>query len=145
MKTNQKLSIVSLLALGVLAAGFNAKPASAQELEGKFTLPSEVHWGLATLPAGDYSFKLDAANPKGLVGVCRGLQTVAFVSPLGYGDSESKRSVIVVEAGIVRKLSLPQIGRDLSFAAHKPAHRAAPQEEELAQIIPVTAVGAAGR
>ena len=145
MEKNRNLSLIRLLVLGVLAVGLQAKPAHAQVFQGKFTLPSEVHWGLATLPAGDYSFELDAANPKGLVGVCRGRQTVAFVSPLGYGDSESKRSVIVVEAGIVRKLSLPQIGMDLSFAAHKPAHRAAPQEEVLAQIIPVTVVGAAGR
>jgi hypothetical protein len=145
MKTNQKLSIVSLLALGVLAAGFSAKPASAQVFQGKFTLPYEVHWGLATLPAGDYSFKLDEGYPEGRIDVCRGPQAVAFVQPLGYGNSKSNRSVIVVEAGIVRKLSLPQIGMDLTFAAHKPAHRAPPQEKELAQIIPVTAVGAAGR
>jgi len=145
MERNRNLWVIRLLVLGVVAVGLHAKPASAQEFQGKFTLPSEVRWGLATLPAGDYSFELDEANPKGLVSVCRGRQTVAFVMPLDYGDSESKRSVIVVEAGIVRKLSLPQIGMDLSFGAHKPAHRAAPREEELAQIIPVTAVGAAGR
>ena len=130
-----------LLVVGVLAVGLQAKPASAQSLEGKFTLPSEVHWGSATLPAGDYSFTLDQGNGEGLVRVSRGLEAVAMVQPLGYGDSKSKRSVIIVEAGIVRKLSLPQIGMDLSFAAHRPAHRAAPQEEELAQIIPVAAAG----
>ena len=145
MKTNRKLSIVSLLALGVLAAGFNPKPASAQEFEGKFTLPSEVRWGLATLPAGQYSFTMDRANPVGLVRVYHGPRPVALILPQSFRDPNSERSAIVVVAGIVRKLSLPQIGLDLTFAAHKPAHCAAPQEEELAQTIPVTAGGAAGR
>ena len=142
MKTNQKRSIVSLLALGVLAAGFSAKPASAQVLEGKFTLPSEVHWGLATLPAGDYSLTLDKSNTDGMVSVSRGSRPVALILPQGLRDAKSERCEIVAEAGIVRELSLPQIGVTLNFTAHNPTHRAAPDKGQLAQIIPVAAAGA---
>jgi len=42
------------LALGALATSGNAQNA----YQGKFTLPCEVHWGSATLPAGDYTFTL---------------------------------------------------------------------------------------
>ena len=144
METNRKPWVIGLV-LGVLVVGLTSKPASAQVFRGKFTLPSEVRWGMATLPAGDYSFELSKSGVDGLLTVYRGGRPVAFISHQGVSDPKAERSVIVVEAGRVRELSLPQIGETLCFAAHKPAHRAAPQEKELAQIIPVTAVGAAGR
>jgi len=146
MKTNRKLSIVSLLALGVLAAGFSAKPATAQELEGRFTLPSAARWGFATLPAGDYSFTLDQfAARRGVIQVYRGERTVAFVMPLAFGDRTSDRSEMTLVSGAVRELNMPQIGTSLRFSDHNLRHRRAPKEIELAQAIPVTAVGAAGR
>jgi hypothetical protein len=30
--------------------------------EGKFTLPFEAHWGIAVLPAGDYTISMQLAN-----------------------------------------------------------------------------------
>ena len=77
MKTNRTFTVLRLLVLGVLVAGFNAKPASAQAFQGKFTLPSETRWGQATLPAGDYSFTLDKDYPGSRVTIVRGRQTVA--------------------------------------------------------------------
>jgi len=142
MERNRKLWAISLVVLGVLAVGLQAQPANAQVIEGKFTLLSEVRWGLATLPAGDYSFRLDRSDMDGLVTVYRGPRPVAKVLPQASFDPESKRAVIVVKAGIVRELSLPQTGVGLSFAAHKPSHRATPEEEQLAQIIPVAAANA---
>ena len=145
MKTHQKLSIVSLLVLGVLAAGLSAKPASAQDIEGKFTLPTATRWGMATLPAGDYSFKLDKAKAYGMIAVYRGERTVAFVMPQAFGDRTSDRSEMTLVSGAVRELNMPQIGTSLRFSDHNLRHRRAPKEIELAQAIPVTAVGAAGR
>lgn len=49
---------VAALALGALATTGNAQNA----YQGKFTLPVEVHWGSATLPAGDYTFVLPSAG-----------------------------------------------------------------------------------
>jgi hypothetical protein len=50
--------------LGVLlAACFLTTTAQADTLyKGKFTLSNEVHWGKATLPAGNYILKLDGSN-----------------------------------------------------------------------------------
>ena len=145
MKTNQKLSIVSLLALGVLVAGFNAKPASGQEFQGKFALPSAARWGTATLPAGDYSFTLDESSRIGMIKVCRGARPVTFVMPQSFDNNTSDRSEVTLVNGAVRELNLPQIGITLNFPDRNPRHRQAPKETELAQTIPVTAVGAAGR
>ena len=48
MKTNRKFTVLRLLVLGVLVAGFNAKPASAPGLPGK------IHSGLGdSLGPGD--------------------------------------------------------------------------------------------
>ena len=145
MEKNRSLSIVKLLVLGVLAVGLQAKPANAQVFRGRFTLPTEVRWGMATLPAGDYSFTWDKSGIDGRVSVYRGMRPVAFILPQGLRDPKSERCEIVVEAGIVRELSLPQIGVTLSFAAHNPTYRAAPQEAQLARIILVAAAGAARR
>ena len=48
---------VAALALVALATSGNAQTA----YQGKFTLPSEIHWGGATLPAGDYTFVISSA------------------------------------------------------------------------------------
>jgi hypothetical protein len=142
MKTNQKFTVLRLLVLGALAAGLSAKPASAQDIKGKFTLTSATRWGLATLPAGNYSFTLDHNYPGSVVMVFRGTHTVALIPTRGFSYTTSGASEMVLEDGNVRELSLPQIGVSLHYPTPKPGHRAAPQEPQAAQIIPVGAVGA---
>jgi hypothetical protein len=133
-----------MLALGVVTAAFNTKPARAQILEGKFTLSSTTQWGRATLPAGDYSFTLDHVQPGSLITLFRETRGVAFIMAQGVSSTTSGRSEMVLENGTVRKLSLPQIGATFEYPANKPHGRAAPREPELAQILPVSA-RAAGR
>jgi hypothetical protein len=51
--------ILTIATLGLIAVCVSASAASAQNVfKGKFTLPEDVRWGDATLPAGDYSFSL---------------------------------------------------------------------------------------
>ncbi|MGA3327561.1 MAG: hypothetical protein ABSF45_24115 [Terriglobia bacterium] len=141
MKTHQKFTVLRLLVLGVLVAGFNARPASAQVLKGKFTLPSAIRWGQATLAAGNYSFALDKDYSGGVVTVLRGTQAVALIQSSIVNDIKSGRSEMVLENGNVRKLNLPQIGVSFNYPAQNPGHRAAPKQPQLAQIIPIAAVG----
>jgi len=142
MKTNPKFTVLRLLVLGVLVAGFNAKPASAQVFKGKFTLPSTTRWSIATLPAGDYSFTLDHDYPGSVVTVFRGTQTVARIQTAGMSYIKSGLSEIVMQNGTVRKVSLPQIGVSFQYPAHNSGHRAAPRELQLAQVTPVAKAGA---
>ncbi len=142
MKTNQKFTVVRLLVLGMMVAGFNAKPASAQAFLGKFSLTSAARWGQATLPAGDYSFALDKNYPGSVVTVRRGTQTVARIQVPVVNYIKAGRSEIVMESGNVRDVNLPTIGVNLHYPAHNPGHRAAPREPQLAQIIPVAKAGA---
>jgi hypothetical protein len=142
MKTNRKLTVLRLLVLGALVAGFNAKPASAQLFQGKFTLPFTARWSSATLPAGDYSLTLDKATIDGMVMVYRGTHCVALIPTRGISGTASDWSKIVLEGGTVRELSLPQIGVTLLYPAPNPRHQAAPEGSQVARNIPVDAAGA---
>ena len=59
-----KLSVVVAVAACVLGG-----MASAQSLplEGTFTLPYEVHWGQAILPAGGYTIRIDSRHTPAFV------------------------------------------------------------------------------
>jgi hypothetical protein len=61
MKTNFT-RILAIAALGLITATVSAMPASAQAaFKGSFTLTSDVRWGQANLPAGDYTFTLQSS------------------------------------------------------------------------------------
>ena len=62
--TTAKLILGVLFATCVFTAAANAQPS----FEGKFTLPYEVQWNHAVLPAGEYSIEVDA---KGMPAVLR--------------------------------------------------------------------------
>ena len=54
--------ILAIAALGLIAVCASANPASAQDaFKGSFTLTSDVRWGQASLPAGDYTFTLQSS------------------------------------------------------------------------------------
>jgi hypothetical protein len=62
MKSNFS-RILAITAIALIAVCASATPASAQvALQGSFTLPEDVRWANAMLPAGDYSFVLKSAT-----------------------------------------------------------------------------------
>ena len=142
MKTNRMFTVLGLLVLGALVAGFNAKAADVAALQGKFTLTSATRWGQATLPAGDYSFMLDKDYPGSMVTVFRGTQTVARIMTVGMRNIQAGPSEMIVEEGTVREVNLPTIGVSLHYPSPNPSHRTVPQKPQLAQIIPVAVAGA---
>ena len=139
METNRKLTVVRLLVLGVLVAGFNAKPASAQIIRGKFTLPFTARWSSATLPAGDYAFTLDKSSADGKVSVYRGTHGMAMIPTKAINYITSGRSEMVLENGAVRELRLPDIGLTFVYPAHNPRHQVAPEVAQVTHTIPVVA------
>ena len=142
MKTNRMFTVLRLLVLGMMVAGFSAKPASAQVFQGKFTLTSTTRWSVATLPAGEYSFQLDKDYPGSRVTIFRGTQAVARIMSGSMNYIKSGRSEIVTESGTVRDVNLPMIGVSLHYPTPNSGPRAAPREPQLAQVISVAAAGA---
>ena len=59
MNKTPKINMIGAILLAVLGAAISAGPLRAEDLIGKFTLPIEVRWGQATLPPGDYSFRIN--------------------------------------------------------------------------------------
>ena len=126
--------VLAIAALGIATICANASPATAQvtAFKGSFTLPNEVRWQGATLPAGDYTFSLKSASGPDLIQL-QGPKGGAFVVSLTASkDDVSDHSVMTIEhrAGmsIVRELYLAQIGLRLHYYVPKPA-----KDEQLAQ------------
>ena len=81
------LTFLKLAVAAAIAVGASGGPASAQSLvKGTFTLPYEVRWGHAVLPAGHYSITIDEARRPALVKTLGG-EGRAFVMAQAVGDA----------------------------------------------------------
>ena len=139
MNGNRIFSLIRFIGLALLAACFVTGHANAQDFHGKFTLPFEARWGRATLPAGDYSLSVDAVRMA--CTLYRGRNTVAMIRAQAFDVTKSGETALSVEEGAVRSLQIPGLGIVLQYAAQQPKHRTAPKEREVAQLLPVAAVG----
>jgi hypothetical protein len=134
-------SLIRFSGLALLAACFVAGHANAQVFQGKFTLPFSARWGKAILPAGDYSFTLDSVDTTCMLRVYRGKNGAGMVLSQSYDKSYSGHAELTVEEGTVRALNIPELGIVLQYAPQHPKHITAPEERQVAQLVPVKAVG----
>jgi hypothetical protein len=139
-------SVRSYTMTGCLAvvAALSAGLASAQVVAGQFTLPFAANWGIATLPAGDYTFTLNHASLEGTIKLYQGTKGVALIKCQGYDhtDRTGGSALIVRPHGAggsptVRSLRLAEAGAVFSYVAHRPKHGTAPEEKVMARVIPV--------
>ncbi len=145
MKKIQNLTTVKLFAVPLVATLLFAAGANAQmnAYAGKFTLPHEVRWGLAVLPAGDYRFTLSSATTWGMILVrSSDLKTAAFVSPKGISSQKAKApSALVIETrgneSAVRSLRLDELHLVLDFGSEKGHGRKAIEQARATQEVPV--------
>jgi hypothetical protein len=132
MKTNL-IRVFSALAIGMIAVCASAIPAAAQDaVKGSFTLPSDVRWQGAALPAGDYTFSMKSAAVPATV-IIRGETGAAIVMTAATSDRPAgAQSFLIVErrgnTRFVREMYLAELGVHLRYAAP-----AASKEKELAQ------------
>jgi hypothetical protein len=141
MKGIRSFSLIRFFGLALLAACFVAGHANAQVARGKFTLPFEARWGQATLPAGDYAFKLDRLDSTCMIYLYRGGYSVGMIPAQSEDWSYSGHASLTVVEGTVRALKLPAIGMVFQYAPQRPKHLTAPAERELAQFVPVSLAG----
>jgi hypothetical protein len=132
-------SLIKFSGMALLAACLTAGHAMAQEFQGKFTLPFQARWGRATLPAGDYSFTGGSPETPLRVNVYRGRNCVGMIQAQSFDKTYSGTAELTVEEGTVRSLNLPEFGIVLQYAPQHPKHLTAPEERQLAQMVPVTA------
>ncbi len=144
--TNTRTStLIRVVFLALLAAVASAGLLSAEDLVGKFTLPIEAKWGLATLPAGDYQFNLNAAVSPYTVTVRGQDKTVMIMSGGVSSKDVSDRSELVVvrrgRTGTIRALHLKEVGRTFFYVPPKGERQLLAQGPVLIQRIRVSVSG----
>jgi hypothetical protein len=134
-------SLIRFSGLALLAACFVAGHANAQVFQGRFTLTSQAQWGGVTLSPGDYSFTLDSVDAQSFLHLYRGRTGVGMILAQSFDKSYSGHAELTVEQGTVRTLNIPDLGVIYQYAPQRPKHITAPEERQLAQLVPVAAVG----
>jgi hypothetical protein len=143
----RSLKFLNQFALVALALSLSFGQAKAQSAyEGKFTLPFEAHWGIAVLPAGDYTISMQSANEPYLLYI-RGEGKTAIIMANGANTkavSDDSHLTVVNTGGnqAVTELAAGQLGLILDYPVHKsqmkPMLGAKPGAKPLtSSIIPV--------
>jgi len=134
------IRLLAILTLGVcaFAASANAQPSFV----GKFTLPYEVRWGQAVLPAGDYSIRMDSLAAMAKVSSASGSTTLYTQLPI-IADSEKGGTYLTIttqgDERKVRSLNLPEIGKSMIFAPLTKAERELLAKAGQVQTVPLFA------
>ena len=143
MNTNRSLRLMKFAVLALVTVCFGASLANAQEVQGKFNLPFETHWGNAVLAPGDYSFRLNfsGGSPDYTVLTREQDQTETIVMASTRSHRSSGKSGLIVERhgnrGTVRSLCLAEEGLVIHYPAAKAQPQLAAQGPKLIQRIPI--------
>jgi hypothetical protein len=111
--------IIAIATFGLIAI---CASASAQNVfQGKFTLPNDVRWANATLPAGDYTFSLSSTTMSGRV-FLQGPNGGAFILTSATdqrNEGDSSKLTIEHRGGIsfIRSMYLADLGVELTYRA----------------------------
>ncbi len=143
---NLKRSIWSggLVAFTLLVALLVPNVVKAQtSAQGKFTLPFETRWGLATLPAGDYSFRMESSSSPQVIHIWGQEQTVLVTSAGISREKTAEHSALIIvrhgKRGTVRAFYLEHLGLTLNYFPPKAERQVVAEGPELIQKLPVLA------
>jgi hypothetical protein len=147
MRIKRNTIRLAALAAALLAAASLGAPAKAQShvpqssFHGKFTLPYEVRWGNAVLPAGDYvlGFTQDQTPANISIQDAKTLRNVAY-ELTGIRQDGKGESVLVVSVRgsqhVVCSLTIAELGE--TFVYQRPsARRHETEEVGQTQTVPI--------
>jgi hypothetical protein len=131
------LNLVTKLGLAVFVLGAFASSGRAQNAyQGKFTLPVETHWGIATLPAGDYTFTL-ASNSAPYRLYIRGQRVSAIIQ--ATAANQKVRSghaqlnlVGIADVSTVQTFEAPDLGVTFTYWMPSQKHMGAKEAQHKA-------------
>jgi hypothetical protein len=123
MKGIRNLGWLKVTILTIFVAALSAGLASAQDYSGKFTLPFEVQWGKATLPAGEYTLRINAAAPY-LAKIYGKDSGVLVLAKTFSNASAPERSELIIGTShgkpTVQALCLRELGVVFSYGKSQP-------------------------
>jgi hypothetical protein len=103
-----------MLATFAFAVAANAQP----RFVGKFTLPYEVHWNHAVLPAGEYSIRIDSRETPTVLHSASSNRSFFVAVPIIAKAENGGVHLLVTGRGQqhrVRTLNLPELGVSLVY------------------------------
>jgi hypothetical protein len=116
------LKVASHLVLVALVLFLSASVGKSQVegYKGTFTLPCEVRWGSVTLPAGDYTLRMDSVSaPRFIYLKGEGKSAVVLAGVPNPRGSSNHSELVLVETAhgyAVRSLSVGEVGLSLDYA-----------------------------
>jgi hypothetical protein len=116
MNTKKSFSTIQLLTLGLLVSFLWAGVANAApQYRGRFSLPYEVRWGQAVLPAGEYliSFVDVQTRVFAVIQDAKSGKDVAHLAAVTNGDAKGTSALLIAEVGnqqVVHSLRLAELG-----------------------------------
>lgn len=130
------------LGLAVALVGLSAGAAQAQSYTASLSLPHEVRWGAATLPAGDYRLTLDTiAGPLSVIDASGRMRAILH----GFQDSPmatQPASLLITRDGsvrTVRSFNCPAWGAKFVYKPISRAERALLADGGAAETVAVRA------
>jgi len=121
MKSIRRLGYAAVLTLSAL--NFAPSLASAQDAVGTFTLPHEVHWQNAVVPAGNYRFTIASGGPSEMLtlrkigGSGAGFMMLVVDTEVSKPSDVSELVMVPRPTGsFVSTMQLPEFGVTLHFA-----------------------------
>lgn len=143
LTTAKLLGATLALATLFAAANLNATPT----YKGKFSLPYEVRWGGATIPAGEYLLQVDYVAAVTLVTIqeAKSNKTIAILrvpSSEGSNNKQDGNALLIASRGkqrIVHSLRLAELGQVFIYEPALAHGRGPAEEARSQQVVPVTA------
>jgi hypothetical protein len=112
--STMKMILGVLFATCAFSVAANAQPSFV----GKFTLPYQVQWNHAVLPAGEYTIEVDAQGMPAILHSNSTGNSAYTATPIPADLQKGPASLTVTIRGNerrVRSVNLPQIGKALVF------------------------------
>jgi hypothetical protein len=145
MNLKKKLSTVQLLALGLLVCFLWAGVANAAPLyRGRLSLPYEVHWGQAVLPAGEYLLRFVDVQTRVFVVIrdAKSGKDVAYLAAVTNGQAKGTSALLIADKGnqrVVHSLRLAELGEVFIYDPALARGAENVREAQLVQTVPIVA------
>jgi len=112
-----------LLTLGMLVTFFYAGVANAAPVyRGRFSLPYEVRWGQAVVPAGEYLVRFVDVQARVFVVIqdAKSGKDVAYLSPVTSSEAQGASALFISDEGerVVQSMQVAELGE---IFIYKPA------------------------
>jgi hypothetical protein len=145
MNLKKNLSTVQLLTLGLLVSFLWAGVANAAPLyRGRFSLPYEVRWGQAVLPAGEYLLRFVDVQTRVFVVIqdAKSGKDVAYLAAVTNGEAKGTSALLIAEGGdqrVVHSLRLAELGEVFIYEPALVRGAGDVREAHKVQTLPIVA------